>query len=237
MVSDQYGMVGTRCDSATFTALLAAFSYVEIDIHQLEKEPGKWVRHVEVCYPYNSDSETSLDVYLMVLHWLWSNRSEKWARQDIEEIWSYGVENRWVMGGGSYEFTNVVALVPLIFKMRRSLGLTADQAPQSEDSVVVDFLENHRGYIAAFYALLEARIDGDMSAAGMFLVEQMTTEWPDSPIYQAIYHRYKDGDMTTLAAIIAYEPDEIPTEVNWSHWGSAPRFLFTVVPVGIAEGM
>ena len=225
-IQDAYGFVGTRCDGTTFTALLQAFAGTQIDLNKAEKQPGKWHRHPEKCYPDHSQSETSLDVYLMVLHWLQSNRNAPKSQADLSEIRAYGAANGWVMGKGALRFTNVAALLPLINKME---GQSFTDGP-------IEPLQGHKGHIAALYSLLHGRITGSITDAELTVLGHLHETDPTNPIYSAIYHRFKDGDFTDTIALALKFPDTMPVELNAWGWGSAPSAVFLTTAVGIMEG-
>ena len=238
-IQDKFGFVGTRCDSTTFTAMLMAFSSVDVNIGLAETEPGKWSRHVEPCYPDESQSETSLDVYLMVLHWLLSMPDRQSALNFLARIIERGTSTGWIMGQGPVEFTNILALVPLIERIEDLLkGNATVELTVDESSDLIPILTGHKGHIAAFYSLLHGRITGHITTGELLLLEQMAGDSPSNPIFQAIYHRFKDGDQSIMANIIINDfADEINDDVGCYGWGSSPCSLFAIVPVGIAEGI
>lgn len=238
-VQDKYGFVGTRCDGTTFTALLMAFSSVEVNIGLAETEPGKWSRHVEPCYPDASQSETSLDVYLMVLHWLLSMPDRQAASNVLARIIERGESSGWIMGQGPVKFTNILVLVPLIMEMEGLFkGNAKSELTVAESSDSIPILTGHKGHIAAFIILLHGRIAGHVTTAELLLLEQMAGDSPRNPIYQAIYHRFKDGDQSALEDIIINDfRDEINDGVGCFGWGSSACSLFVIASVGIAEGV
>jgi hypothetical protein len=232
LAQDDYGFIGTRCDAATFTSLLlAAYPRAGIEIHKVEKEPGKWVRHPERCYEVgDSQSETSLDVYLGVLHWILSVE----ATDDLEEIIQYGEDYDWCMGMGPEELVCIVGLAPMFYMARkqRAMELFIDDGGVEP----IPPLQGFRGHIAALYIHAYGRMVGEIGEAEFQTLKHLAETAPTNPLYQALYHRYADGDQQAAIDLVVNEPDSIPLEVGAWGWGSAPRFLFTFLAVAIMDG-
>ena len=231
---DEFGFVGVRCDSTTFSALLSAFnSNIEIDLHLAEREPGFWKRHAEECKP---DNETSVDVYLMVLHWLLSRTDTDSAMVDLREIIARGESNFWIMGQG--QFANISVLVPLIYKLESKLEskIHGDKMRFTDE---IPMLKGHKPNINAMYILLDGRIDGYLNSMELAAMELLTIGSPRNIMFQAIYHRFKDGDFSNVAKLAAEDfGDEINLETGiYERWGSLPYFEALIVAYGIAIGI
>ena len=226
-IADKYGFISDKCDSATFTSSLAAFSTYTVDLHQIEPVPGKYVRNPESCYPDGSASETSLDVYLGVLHNIWSKQDKTALKRVID----YGNTHTWIMGQGPLDLTNIVALVPIIQDMRDKMSLKGD-----DDAIPA--LDGYRGDIAAMIVLLHGRVTGTINEAEFQTLNYLVTNFPENPLYQTIYHRFNDGDYSeTVKAFTDYSDDISQlTETGVYGWGSAPKFFFLITATGIAEG-
>ena len=249
-IQDSYGFVGTRCDSTTFTAALLAFApfKIAVDLYLAETEPGKWERHAVDCYAtdLNDDgkpdsvSETSLEVYLMVLHRLLSMPDRQTARDELARIIAYGESNGWVMGQGPVEFTNILVLVPLIYEMEYRFN-NEGNAVKELTSKSFDFdsiLKGHKGHVAAFIGLLQGRITGQVETAILLFFETLAGTFPSNPIYQAMFHRFKDGDQSAVDDIVMNDyADMMDVNVGCHDWGSAPCGLCPIAAVGIAGGM
>ena len=231
-VQDSFGYVGTRCDSATFSSLLSAFSNVTIDFQLIEKQPGKWVRHPSPCYPDHSKSETSLDVYLMQLHRLLSSSDKAGALRDIKEIIDYGTSNYWVMGEGAEELTNISALVPLIYKLESKLeGESLKLTGFDEDPI----LKGHKPHITAFFTLLNTRINGYALDIELALFDVLAIDSPRNPYFEAMRLRYRDGNLDKLRDILLNDfGDDLPLETNCYTWGSNPCAVTAIASYGIA---
>lgn len=227
-IADQYGFIGERCDGTTFTGMLAGLSDYKVALEKVVATPGQWLRHPESCYPNGSDNETSLDVYLGALYWIYSQKE----RHYITDIKSYGKAHNWIMGEGDIAITNIVALLPLINEMDGRLSLFADSAEAWPT------LEGHRGHIVAMHILLHGRLTGAITAAESLLIEKLAADNPDNPLYAAINARFHDGDYSKMLALLQAFPDDLYgiTDTGAYGWGSAPRYFFLITSVGIAEG-
>lgn len=215
------------CDFTTFASLLSAFADLDTGVERSEAAPGKWVRNPDEtkCWPEGSRSETSLDVYLGVAHWILSLR----RAYDLERIIALGEGTSWIMGQGPLEYTNIAVLAPLLYSMRDGIALHGEGAWLSDAST-------HREHIAAMLSYLHGRISGQVTSAELAIMASFAAAYPENPIFQALYHRYLDGDQSRAVDIVTSMPDWIDTEVGAYGWGSAPGYLFPIVAVAIMEG-
>lgn len=207
-----------RCDKLTFRALLSAFGPRQA-IEEHEYVPGQFHRDVTPCYPSDSRSEISLDGYISVGHHIYTYNDREMLGRVIE----YGREHKWIMGDGPTEYTNIYALVPILYKLRDTYEL----------NTYTDILQGYKGHVALMLLLLKARVYGYLNNLEYSVLKQIYLSNPSNPLYSAVYHRYTDGDYTEVLNILEGIEDVSGT-ATWG-WGSAPDVIVFITTVGIIE--
>lgn len=198
----------TKCDYATFALLYNAFGG-KADLTGLEDPSGKWNRNAQPCYPTESNSETSLDTYLMALQYAASTHDMGL----VDRIVAYAEPQDWVTGAGPVGITSILPLVPVLGGMQLAVS-------------------SFRSDLLAVYILLTGRLNGDISTMDVDTLKLLNKETPGNPLYLAILHRFTDGDQTDTVDYL----QTMSHTVGATGWGSCPyEVLFTVV-VGIMEG-
>jgi len=229
-LDDVYSVVD-RCDGSTFVGLWDAYGK-NIEIYEHEyPEAGKWNRDVETCYPEDSRSAISTESLLGILHALWA-RGDKNAIKDIQD---YGRANGWVMGEGPKEYTNLYHLSFLIEWMLDEIRLNSmiDYDPW-------DVVSGYRANVIADYITLKGDVTGSINALELDAIEVMKDNVPQSPIYQALWHKYTDGDQAVALGILGnddiFPPNRLPEKsLNLFDWGNAPAVILYIFAFGIIE--
>lgn len=208
-----------RCDFATFAPLFGAFTARSVPFHDLETLPGKWERDREPCYPDASQSETSQDSYLSVLHYAMTVRD--WGIPQRMLIHAKPPEYR--TGAGPLGVVSIAALVPTIIEMEGFEALV------EEEPSLVGF----RGHLVAMFVWLRARVRGSVSDLELSLLREAWEENLQSPLLTALFHRLTDGDQAdAIEKLAAYEP----SSGSPFGWGSCPPELYIALTVAALEG-
>lgn len=220
-----------RCDKLTFRSLASAFGNRElIEEHEYDA-PGKYHRDITPCYPEASRSEISLDGYLSLAHHIVTYKDSSL----LQRVISHGEANNFVMGDGPIEYTNILVLAPFLYSLENKLNLISDDTKMGLADVNV-LLKGYKGHIAAMLILLSGRINGYLNDFEIAMMEQLRDANPNNPLYQAIYHRFVDGDQSAAIRILLEDfSEEFPIGDAKYGWGSAPNSVIFIVVVGILE--
>lgn len=197
---------GVGCDSLGFTALCKLSGGCgDVVITDAEGEPGRWYRNPgKECYPNNSKSDISKDMFIMLLPYLYHSGDT----QNIQEIYDYGQAHGWVMGRGPYSRTFLTP--PLVFLLEKMLGRWGMEAETKE--VTKAGYEKH---LDAIYLISKWMTNKGIDWVQFDTIKKYRDENPKNALMQAIYHRFLDGDQSETIAILLDEKlfptDRLPT--------------------------
>ena len=101
-----------------------------------------------------------------------------------------------------------------------------------------DLLKEFNKYLVALHAYNFGRMNHAFSDKTMDILKDLVDSSPQSMIFQALYHRYLDGDQSLALDLIERDcpADALPTDVNYAGWGSSPRAIHCIVAISILEG-
>ena len=194
------------CDSLGFTSLCKLSGGCgEAVITDAEGEPGRWYRNPgKECYPNNSKSDISKDMFVMLLPYLYASGD----KQNIQEIYDYGQKNGWVMGRGYLSRTLLTP--PLIFLLEQMLGRWGIESDIKETTKAG--FEKH---LDAIYLINKWMVNKYIDSLQLAQIKQYKDENPSNALMQAIYHKFTDGDQSDAIAILLDESlfprDRLPT--------------------------
>lgn len=228
LIDDVYSLVD-RCDAVTFVGLFDRYGK-RIGLYEHYYD-AHWHRDVEPCYPDDSRSEISTESMLGVLHALWGRGD----RESIADIRNFGDENDWRMADGPDEYVRLLHLRPLITWMLDSPELkTFEIDPWS-------VIGGYRANVIADYIALKGDVLGSINKIELDALEVMVKNQPESPIYQALWHRYTDGDQARALEILNNENlfplDSLPERgLDAFDWGGrAPSAILWLFAFGIID--
>lgn len=211
---DADGFIDTdHCDSLLFSGLYGAAG-ADVNIEAARDATGKWHRrplaHPE-CFPKDSQSEISRDMYLGLLWYIW-----EYQRLDLaEDLFAYGEENNWIMGEGLVSRTYFTpglqaTLAELIYRLGGENHYVYRSTPQSYAKN-----DGFAAHLDALHILLRAKMMGEIEDKALEIVAYNYNRMPSNPLFAYAYHLYVDGDQTYTMGILlneAYFPaDRLPT--------------------------
>lgn len=201
---------GGGCDSLGFTALskLAGGAQdVTITDAESSSEPGRWYRNAsQTCYDLDqSASDISKDMFAMLLPYLYSIGDIK----NLEEIYAYGKSTGWVMGRGPMSRT--VITPPMIYMLQIMIGNLDSKSLEMTTTAKAGY-EKHLDAISWYSQTLYKK---EMDLTDYEQLRKYTEEQPRNALFQALYHKYKDGNQSAAIAILMDESlfpsDRLPT--------------------------
>lgn len=198
------------CDSLGFTALCKlGDGCVDADIKQAEGEPGRWYRNPShTCYDSGkSASDISKDMFMM----LWPFLYQSGQKQELKDIYNYGKEHGNVMGRGPLSRT---FLTPsMVFLLQKLLGMipVKSTATFAEITGKAGF-EKHLDVMSL---LTRSMINDSIDSVDYEMLRKYKDESPNNALFQALYHKFKDGNQQPAIDILLTEKwfpsDRLPT--------------------------
>lgn len=226
-----------ECDSTYLSGLIGAALPGTVDLTQARGDGNQWYRRPDHnCGPAfgNSRSTISRDMMLGVMWWMWRNKDLESANSLMKTLQN----DKYVLKGeGSAgelvfipSYTNTLAELVLALGGPRYEGEL--HLPVIIDSSGTGFERN----LAVWHLLLRGEIMGGLPASDVETLKTHAIAQPKNPLYQAAYHKYLDGDMSSVVQLLLdsdeWPRDSLPTSKNhcdawpvqreWSEkdWGS-----------------
>jgi len=209
---DAYGFVD-HGDGALFTALHNV-ACGEKDFYKAEVSPGKWCRHPTCPGPKDGIATTfSRDMMLGVLVGLWHYQD----KEAVARLIAHGRANGWDMCGpdGAVSEAERTArcnirenLKATLYDMAAGLGV-CDTECQVQRTVIPMVWDpravGYESHLLVVHTLLKGRIDGAINALQLDALRYQSERQPNNALYQATYHRFKDGDQSKALSLLASE--------------------------------
>lgn len=187
------------CDSLGFTALCKlAGGCSDTVITDAEGDPGRWYRNPgKRCFDDGqSKSDISKDMLMMLFPYLYAKKD----KQNLREIYDYGKANGWVMGRGPISRT--VMTPPMILTLQRMIGFNLSEMPNSSKEVAKAGYEKH---LDAIDLLLKGMIGDGLNELQYEEIRKYAEANPRNALFQALYHKYKDGNQQAAIDILLDE--------------------------------
>ncbi len=200
------GWAHDKCDSLGFTSLCKLAGGCEsADIFQAEGDAGRWYRSPEKdCYDLGqSASDISKDMFVMLFPYLYKTGN----KAALTRIYDYAKANGNVMGRGPLSRTLLVP--PMILMLQEMLG---------HFGVVVSDTKEKKGYekhldVISWYT--QSMVRGGMDMTDYEQLRKYVDAEPRNALFQALYHKFKDGNQSAAIAILMDEKlfpsDRLPT--------------------------
>lgn len=193
-LQDEHGFImSNEGDSLLFSGLAGA-SGVRVDIAAARDESGQWFRR-PIDNPLTDQASTiSRDMLIGLLWYCWRNK-----RLDLlEDLWTYGVANNWVMGqGDASRICMLPALQGTLALMIAKLGGKKHIArwnPQLWSTNVVGY----EAHLSILHIALMGEIEGQVDGSMMNALTIQANRQPENPLFTAALARYT-GSAETMA--------------------------------------
>lgn len=212
-------ILSDECDSLLFSSLLsAAAPHLHIDINAAKDTSGQWFRRPgHDCGPSfgNSASTISRDMLLGVLWHMWRNRDLADANQLMLDLQKHNYILRGEGGVGELAVnTNLLSILgDLIYKLGGPNYIAERNLP-----VIFSAGPGFQGELGALQIALSGDINGHINNQAFGVLAALVQTNPQNPLYQAVYHRYLDGNYEIVIQLLsntAQWPDnQLPTTLN-----------------------
>jgi len=220
-------------DCLVFAGLIGTVDDIPIDITRFKFDKGLFLRRI-ITLPdiyeelwengeRKSKSQCSRDTYLSVLMYLWYSKHlpQETRLALAQEIWERGIENDWVMCKG--EVTRTKFSKSLIGTLAHLIFRLGGEAHKEKDSslytfAISGFETGYQRHLGANHALLRADLTGRMPKGIFAAIAQYRRSQPHNPLYQYVYHKFKDFDQTETLDILLtsqhWPDDRLPNSMD-----------------------
>lgn len=191
------GWAHSKCDSLGFTSLCKMSSgCTDVNIYDAQGEPGRWYRSPEKnCYDLGqSKSDISKDMFAMLLPYLYHIGD----KQSLQQIYDYGKANGFVMGRGPLSRTFMTP--SMVSLLERMIGIYG-----TSEETVETMRSGYEKHLDVIGMLSKAMLNGGLSTSQLKRLKGYLDENPRNGLFQAVYHKYTDGDQTETIKILLDE--------------------------------
>lgn len=197
------GWPNLGCDSLLFAGLYAATGG-RPDLTSARDNTGKWFRRpisAGNCYPDESKSEISRDLYLGLLWGAWRTKN----LSIVEGIAEFGENRNWNMGEGDPSRTFLTPqIISTLYKIIYSLGGKRQKSKEGFD-VVNAKIKGFQAHLLVIHCLLRGELDGSATSECFDVFKYQAERQPKNALFQIAYHYYYDGNQDDAIAILMDE--------------------------------
>lgn len=220
------GYYGPKCDSLLFTSLHGIMCPgVDIEPFFVDGRPFRSPQH-DCFKPGDIGSSASRDMVIGALAYMWHHN-----RLDLlSSLIEYARSHAWNICENDYSSAEVrigrctitPSLKALMYEVYAALGGECDKECMSARVFSQPVVPQARGYeahLAILSALISGSVTGSIDDIQLSALQLLAEREPRNALFQAVYHRYKDGDMTKALEILKDEDlfpgKELPTTDNY----------------------
>lgn len=207
-----------KCDSVHWSALTGAAAG-GVNLRAVVDDDGKVhrrpLRHGE-CYPENSKSENSRDLFLMVLAYALMHDD----LDLIHGIFKYGRAHNWVMGKGPLSRTFFTPNMQALYAQAiEHLGGPA-YLERLQPIVWVSDLTGFEAHLQVMSVLVYGKIHGYITEKGVEVLERSWERQPRNPLFAAAHYRYSGVEAARADAVRSlsdeglWPADRLPTSAE-----------------------
>lgn len=218
---DQYGFIlSQQCDSLLFTSLLAAARPgLHIEVTAAQDSSGQWYRRADHgCGPKfgNSRSTISRDMFIGLFWYFWRTKDLDGASGLMLQLQA---NNYQALGEGSPgELLLTPAMVQTLAELIFKLGGPDYSAERKLPAIFDGSQTDYEAHLTVWHILLRGEIFGGLSEGSIQILAAQAIRQPKNPFFQAAYHRYLDGDYSTVIKLLMdtneWPADSLPTSLN-----------------------
>lgn len=216
--ADADGWPVSDCDALLWASLYNVAGG-SADLDKARDESGKWYRTPSHdCYPTRSKSSISQDMILGLTLASWASQNA----DRIARLVQYGESNVsiggwWLFGDGDIARTLIrTNLQATIYRASRKLGGPSNRL--ADFPPVFAHVQGYEAHLHVLHILLKGLIDGSVSTYDLGFLRYFAERAPRNALFQAVLHRYTDGDYTAAAETLRTEAlfpaDRLPSSAE-----------------------
>ncbi len=211
------------CDGLGFLALCKTAGGCEkANFFDGEQEAGKWQRNKEHNCQETGRSKTSISKDMLMMSWVYAlfGMEKATASAYFERLESYGKKHDWVMGYPSETLDDLgrVYMTPSMTWTLYSILESFGKVIPDEKSLATAPNDYH-AHLRLLDIMIQGKLKGGIDVIQMADLTELHDRDPKNALYQAAFHRFKDGEMAEVADILLDEKlfpkDALPTSDNY----------------------
>lgn len=212
-----------RCDSVGFLALCkTAGACAAANFFDAEQEPGKWQRNKTHDCVETGGSKTSISKDMFVMSWVYAlfAMDKATAVGYFQRLEAYGREHDFIMGYPSetVEHLGRVYMTPSMTWTLYSILEKLTGAVPPDVGGLRTAPAGYQGHLRVLDVLVQGFLKGGVDAYEMSDLNDLHDRDPKNALYQAVFHRFRDGQMDEVADILLDEKhwpsDRLPSSAE-----------------------
>lgn len=210
------GFVHSKCDGFGFTSLFAV-RCPNVDLTPFCEESGKCYRSPtkDCLLREESASEFSRDMALMRAVSAWIHKDTAWLSSFLDYVRS----NNFIFckHNGSIDGRSRCIMSPTLFKLLSDQlsamnNFRLEEDPQSADLEKVGFT----AHLEVLFIWLSGKVYGAITDSHLAKLRVHAAREPKNALFQAVYHRFTDGDMSQVFHLLdSWPKDRLPNNSDW----------------------
>lgn len=212
--------VSDKCDALLFVALQHIGLVETGPVEDAMGDPGRWFRLPSLVNdPSLCSSDISRDMFMGLLNYIW-----QFKRLDLaEQIWDYGSRNKWKMGEERKTTPeNRVQFLPstigLLAEIIWKLGGEDHKERHYASFNTYNTNPGFTSHLTLLHIHLRGSMYGSITANELGTLKSILGHMSQSPLAQALYHKYTDGDQSEATRLLLeiWPADRLPSNGDWS---------------------
>jgi hypothetical protein len=218
---DGWPTIVSPCDATGFLALCKTAGGCEkAEYFAAEEAPGKWQRNQYKNCVETGKSKTSISKDMLMMGFIYGlfGMDREVAKGYFLRLEAYGKANDWIMGYPSETLEQLGRVY-----MTPGMTLTLYDIIESITGTHVERQSPGYGRVPGGYQahlrvldiIIKGRLKGGIDIVQMADINELHDRDPRNALYQAVFHRYRDGEMSEVADILLDEKlfpnDRLPT--------------------------
>ena len=208
---DGWPTLNSPCDAVGFLALCkTAGECQKANYFDAEESPGKWQRNQYKNCVETGKSKTSISKDMLVMGFVYGlfGMDKPTATGYFNRLEEYGRANDWIMGypsetleelGRVYMTPNMTLTLYNIIEHITGVRRETDLPPYQRVP------GGYQAHLRVLDVIIQGKIKGGIDVVHMGDLNELHDRDPRNALYQAVFHRYRDGDMTEVADILLDE--------------------------------
>ncbi len=210
-----------KCDAVGFLALCKAAGNCEnANFFDAEESAGKWQRNKEHNCVETGGSKTSIskDMLMMGFYYGLFKMEKETAKGYFNRLEKYGRDHDWIMGYPSEtlgDLGRVYMTPPMIATLYNIIEKVSGTKPLRSRSSRIMAPTGYQAHLRVLDILIQAKLKGGIDVFQMTDLDDLHNRNPKNALYQIVFHRFKDGDLSEATDILLDEKlfpsDRLPT--------------------------
>jgi len=217
---DKNGYVHSRCDGSGFTSLYS-LGCPDVDLYIFD-DNGKLYRSPNHDCFVNGKSngakaESSRDMYLMRM----IAAHEHGDLDFMERMIEFGEESHWIMCDGVDKIAQTRCimsydLIKLSYAIRDKLRGESVALDENEAFTAIPLNTGYQAHLEVIKLWLKGRVYGAVTKYELNRLKRYAQREDKNALFNAIFHRYSDGDMSKAIELISrYPKSRLPRSSDW----------------------